>query len=68
MLSASPTHAGGCVILLNEHLAETTLPFLRMRASLALRAASQRAYQSGRCRVWIKVRNSASIAVQREPE
>jgi hypothetical protein len=45
-------------------------PCSPMRASLAPRAScrsrSGGAYLSGLCRVWIKVRNPASIAVQRE--
>src|SRR5882757_7986568 len=45
------------------------LPFLDRKAALARLLVSKSVdgtYRSGPCRVWIKVRNPASVAVQRE--
>ena len=57
-------------ILLNEHIAEDgATVFAHARQLGAEGVVSKRAdgaYQSDPCRVWIKVRNPASIAVQRE--
>jgi ATP-dependent DNA ligase len=53
-------------ILINKHVAEdgpTVRPF---NADLVVSKRMDGTYQSGPCRVWIKVRNPASIAVQRE--
>jgi hypothetical protein len=57
-------------IFLNEHIAEDgPVGFARTPAGLAPKGiASKRVgstYRSGPCRGWIKVRNPASIAVQR---
>jgi bifunctional non-homologous end joining protein LigD len=51
-------------ILLNEHVAGMALRCSNMLAGLAPRALD--GYRSGPCSVWAKVRNPASIAVQRE--
>jgi hypothetical protein len=56
---------------LREHVAENgPTQFWLMLAGLAPRASSPSGldgtYRSGPCPVWIKVRNPASIAVQRE--
>jgi bifunctional non-homologous end joining protein LigD len=57
-------------ILLNEHIAEdgaTVFPHARRPGSegiVSKRVGST--YRSGPCRAWIKVRNPATIAVQRE--
>jgi bifunctional non-homologous end joining protein LigD len=63
----SNTKAG---ILLNEHIAEDGLTVFahacRLGAESIVSKKVDGAYQSGPCRVWIKVRNPASIAVQRE--
>jgi bifunctional non-homologous end joining protein LigD len=61
------TEAG---ILLNEHIVEDGLTVFahacRLGAEGIVSKKVDGAYQSGPCRVWIKVRNPASIAVQRE--
>jgi bifunctional non-homologous end joining protein LigD len=61
------TEAG---ILLNEHLAEDGLTVFahacRLGAEGIVSKKVDGTYRSGPCRVWIKVRNPASIAVQRE--
>jgi bifunctional non-homologous end joining protein LigD len=61
------TEAG---ILLNEHIVEDG-PFVfahacRLGAEGIVSKKVGGTYQSGRCSVWIKVRNPASIAVPRE--
>jgi hypothetical protein len=61
------TEAG---ILFNEHIAEDS-PIVfayacRLGAEGIVSKKVDGAYQSGPCRVWIKVRNPASTAVQRE--
>jgi bifunctional non-homologous end joining protein LigD len=57
-------------ILLNEHIAEDGPIVLahacRLGAEGIVSKKVDGAYQSGSCPVWIKVRNPASIAVQRE--
>jgi bifunctional non-homologous end joining protein LigD len=57
-------------ILLNEHIAEEGPTVFAHACQLGAEGiVSKRidgTYQSGPCRVWIKVRNPASIAVQRE--
>jgi bifunctional non-homologous end joining protein LigD len=57
-------------ILLNEHIAEDGPTVFAHACRLGAEGIVSRkvdaAYQSGPCRVWIKVRNPASIAVQRE--
>jgi bifunctional non-homologous end joining protein LigD len=57
-------------ILLNEHIAEDGATVFahacRLGAEGIVPRKIDRASQSGPCRVWIKVRNPASIAVQRE--
>jgi ATP-dependent DNA ligase len=57
-------------ILLNEHTAENgPTVFAHARRLDAEGIVSKKVggtYQSGPCRVWIKVRNTASIAAQRE--
>jgi bifunctional non-homologous end joining protein LigD len=57
-------------ILLNEHSPRMALPFFahacRLGAEGIVSKTVDGTYQSGPCRVWIKVRNPASIAVQRE--
>jgi bifunctional non-homologous end joining protein LigD len=57
-------------ILFNEHIAEDgPIVFAhacRLGAEGIVSKKIDSAYQSGPCRVWIKVRNPASIAVQRE--
>jgi bifunctional non-homologous end joining protein LigD len=64
-----PPTVGG-PILLNEHIAEDGLTVLahacRLGAEGIVSKKVNGAYQSGRYRVWIKVRNLARIAVQRE--
>jgi bifunctional non-homologous end joining protein LigD len=61
------TEAG---ILFNEHIAEDgPIVFAyacRLGAEGIVSKKVDGAYQSGPCRVWIKVRNPASIAVRRE--
>jgi hypothetical protein len=61
------TEAG---ILLNEHIAEDGATVFAHACQLGAEGiVSKRIdsiYQSGPCRVWIKVRNPTSIAVQRE--
>jgi bifunctional non-homologous end joining protein LigD len=61
------TEAG---ILLNEHIAEDGATVFahacRLGAEGIVSKRIDSTYQSGPCRVWIKVRNPASIAVQRE--
>jgi ATP-dependent DNA ligase len=61
------TEAG---ILFNEHIAEDGPTVFahacRLGAECIVSKKVDGAYQSGPCRVWIKVRNTASIAVQRE--
>jgi bifunctional non-homologous end joining protein LigD len=56
--------------LLNEHIAEEGATVFahacRLGAEGIVSKKVDGAYQSGPCRVWIKVRNPASIAVQRE--
>jgi bifunctional non-homologous end joining protein LigD len=57
-------------ILLNEHIAEDGPVVFAHACQLGAEGiVSKRvdgAYESGPCRVWIKVRNPASIAAQRE--
>jgi bifunctional non-homologous end joining protein LigD len=57
-------------ILLNEHIAEDGAIVFAQACRLGAEGiVSKRvdgAYLSGPCRVWIKVRNPTSIAVQRE--
>jgi bifunctional non-homologous end joining protein LigD len=57
-------------ILLNEHIAEDGATVFahacRLGAEGIVSKKVDGAYRSGPCRVWIKVRNPASIAVQRE--
>jgi bifunctional non-homologous end joining protein LigD len=57
-------------ILLNEHVAEDGPTVFahacRLGAEGIVSKRVDGAYQSGPCHVWIKVRNPASIAVQRE--
>jgi len=61
------TEAG---ILLNEHVAEDGPTVFahacRLEAEGIVSKRVDGTYQSGPCRVWIKVRNPASVAVQRE--
>jgi bifunctional non-homologous end joining protein LigD len=61
------TQAG---ILLNEHVAEDGPTVFAHACQLGAEGVVSKkvdgTYQSGPCRVWIKVRNPASIAVQRE--
>ena len=61
------TEAG---ILFNEHIAEDgPIVFAhacRLGAEGIVSKKVDSSYRSGPCRVWIKVRNPASIAVQRE--
>jgi bifunctional non-homologous end joining protein LigD len=61
------TEAG---ILFNENVAEDGPTVFahacRLGAEGIVSKRGDGAYQSGPCRVWIKVRNPASIAVQRE--
>jgi bifunctional non-homologous end joining protein LigD len=61
------TEAG---ILLNEHIAEDGPTVFahacRLGAEGIVSKRIDSTYQSGPCHVWIKVRNPASIAVQRE--
>jgi bifunctional non-homologous end joining protein LigD len=61
------TEAG---ILLNEHIAEDGATVFAHACQLGAEGIVSKkvdgVYQSGPCRVWIKVRNPASIAVQRE--
>jgi bifunctional non-homologous end joining protein LigD len=61
------TRAG---ILFNEHIADdgpvVFAHACRLGAEGIVSKKVDSAYQSGPCRVWIKVRNPASIAVQRE--
>jgi bifunctional non-homologous end joining protein LigD len=60
----------GAGILFNEHIAEDgPIVFAhacRLGAEGIVSKKVDAAYQSGPCRVWIKVRNPASLAVQRE--
>jgi bifunctional non-homologous end joining protein LigD len=57
-------------ILLNEHIAEDGASVFvhacRLGAEGIISKRVDGTYRSGPCRVWIKVRNPASIAVQRE--
>jgi bifunctional non-homologous end joining protein LigD len=57
-------------ILLNEHIAEDGPTVFahacRLGAEGIVSKKVDRTYRSGPCRVWIKVLNPASIAVQRE--
>jgi bifunctional non-homologous end joining protein LigD len=57
-------------ILLNEHIAEDGPTVFahacRLGAEGIVSKKVDGAYLSGPCRVWIKVRNPASVAVQRE--
>jgi bifunctional non-homologous end joining protein LigD len=56
-------------ILLNEHIAEDGPVVFAHACQLGAEGIVSKkvdgAYQSGPCRVWIKIRNPASIAVQR---
>jgi bifunctional non-homologous end joining protein LigD len=60
----------GAGILVNEHISEDgPIVFAhacRLGAEGIVSKKVSGTYQSGPCRVWIKVRNPASIAVQRE--
>jgi bifunctional non-homologous end joining protein LigD len=57
-------------ILLNEHIAEDGLTVFAHACQLGAEGIVSKkvdgTYRSGPCRVWIKVRNPASIAAQRE--
>jgi ATP-dependent DNA ligase len=57
-------------ILLNEHIAEDGPVVFAHACQLGAEGIVSKkvdgAYQSGPCGVWIKVRNPASVAVQRE--
>jgi bifunctional non-homologous end joining protein LigD len=57
-------------ILFNEHIAEDGVIVFthacRLGAEGIVSKRVDGTYRSGPCRVWIKVRNPASIAVQRE--
>jgi bifunctional non-homologous end joining protein LigD len=57
-------------ILLNEHIAEDGATVFahacRLGADGIVSKKINGTYRSGPCRVWIKVRNPASVAVQRE--
>jgi bifunctional non-homologous end joining protein LigD len=57
-------------ILLNEHIAEDGATVFAHACQLGAEGIVSKkvdgTYRSGLCRVWIKVRNPASIAVQRE--
>jgi hypothetical protein len=55
-------------ILANEHVAEdgSTVLAFRLGAEGIVSKRIDGTYRSGPCSVWIKVRNPASIAVQRE--
>jgi bifunctional non-homologous end joining protein LigD len=57
-------------ILLNEHVAEDGPTVFEHACRLGAKGIVSKkvdsTYRSGPCRVWIKVRNPASIAVQRE--
>jgi bifunctional non-homologous end joining protein LigD len=57
-------------ILFNEHIAEDGAVVFahacRLGAEGIVSKKIDSSYRSGPCRVWIKVRNPASIAVQRE--
>jgi bifunctional non-homologous end joining protein LigD len=57
-------------ILLNEHIAEDGPTVFAHACQLGAEGIVSKkvdgSYQSGPCRVWIKVRNPASITVQRE--
>jgi ATP-dependent DNA ligase len=57
-------------ILLNEHIAEDGLTVSAHACQLGAEGIVSKnvddTYQSGPCRIWIKVRNPASIAVERE--
>jgi bifunctional non-homologous end joining protein LigD len=57
-------------ILFNEHVAEDGTTVFAHACRLGAKGIVSKkvngTYQSGPCRVWIKVRNPASIAVQRE--
>jgi bifunctional non-homologous end joining protein LigD len=57
-------------ILLNEHIAEDGATVFAHACQLGAEGIVSKkvdgTYRSGPCRVWIKVRNPASIAVQRE--
>ena len=61
------TEAG---ILLNEHIAEDGLTVFahacRLGAEGIVSKRVDGTYRSGPCPVWVKVRNPASVAVQRE--
>jgi bifunctional non-homologous end joining protein LigD len=61
------TEAG---VLLNKHIAEDGATVLahacRLGAEGIVSKRIDSTYQSGPCRVWINVRNPASIAVQQE--
>jgi ATP-dependent DNA ligase len=56
--------------VLNEHLAEdgatVFAPACQLGAEGIISKRVDGTYRSGPCRLWIKVRNPASIAVQRE--
>src|SRR5215468_7575068 len=57
-------------ILLNEHVAEDGPTVFAHACRLGAEGIASKkvdgAYRSGRCPIWIKVRNPASVAVQRE--
>ena len=57
-------------ILFNEHIAEDGATVFahacRLGAEGIVSKRIDSTYRSGPCRVWIKVRNPASLAVQRE--
>jgi bifunctional non-homologous end joining protein LigD len=57
-------------ILLNEHIVENGPTVFAHACQLGAEGIVSKkvdgSYQSGPCRVWIKVRNPASVAVQRE--
>jgi hypothetical protein len=72
--TGSPRWRGCCDteagILLNEHISEDGATVFahacRLGAEGIVSKRIDSTYQSGLCRVWIKVRNPASIAVQGE--
>jgi ATP-dependent DNA ligase len=67
---ARPLRRTKAGILLNEHIAEDGATVFahacRLGAEGIVSKKVDGTYRSGPCRVWIKVRNPASIAAQRE--
>jgi bifunctional non-homologous end joining protein LigD len=68
--AGAPVARSEAGILLNDHIAEDGLTVFahacRLGAEGIVSKRIDSTYRSGRSRVWIKVRNPASIAVQRE--